>query len=196
MKTTEITLSLWNNIQNRQTELIKKYWVFWAFSNKQFEANRTPLKEWEKYVSIWHWWYVPKSNARTYIDAVDALYDEWIKELKENFSAEEIIRYELDNHECFYVWDIENALPVLEDYWFLREHIDAVFRKRQFFNKPIKRTFSSDDWSNIIHNKYYPSKKRVVFFDSMYYKNTGNYETKTFKTKKEADDYILLRSAE
>ena len=38
--------------EEKRTEFFKDCGLFWAFSNKQFFENKTPLQEGEKYVSI------------------------------------------------------------------------------------------------------------------------------------------------
>ena len=38
--------------EKRMSELFERTGVFFAFSNEQFEENRTPLAEGEKYVAL------------------------------------------------------------------------------------------------------------------------------------------------
>ena len=48
--------------------LSKKCGLFWAFSNQQFEDNKTPLQDGDKYVSVGGGGYLPKSNVQLLID--------------------------------------------------------------------------------------------------------------------------------
>ena len=48
--------------EKMMSSLLESCGVFFAFSNKQFDENKTPLKEGEKYVSIDNGGYMPKSN--------------------------------------------------------------------------------------------------------------------------------------
>jgi hypothetical protein len=108
--------------QDKLTELFNECGVFFAFSNEQFQENKTPLKEGEKYVSMGAGGYLPKGNVQTYLDGHKAI-TKWekaeIKAAKEG--KEQHILYELQNHECFYTGDIEDAMPVLpyprKDVW-------------------------------------------------------------------------------
>ena len=101
--------------------------IFWAFSNEQFQENKTPLKEGEKYVSIGAGGYMPKGNVQKYLDgskAISKAEKAAIKAAKEG--KEQHILYELRNHEAFYTRSIEDARMLLpypdRDIW-------AVFNK-------------------------------------------------------------------
>ncbi len=48
------------------SDLLKSCGVFFAFSNQQFNENKTPLKEGEKYISINNGGYLPKSNLAAF----------------------------------------------------------------------------------------------------------------------------------
>jgi len=107
MKYTEIK----KEYQNRLSGLFKKQGVFFAFSNEQFQKNKTPLKEGEKYVSIGHGGYIPKSNLYPFLDGMKKL-NKWERETikAQKKGKEEHILYELNNHECFAVHSIEYVL--------------------------------------------------------------------------------------
>lgn len=97
--------------EEKHSALFKKVGLFWAFSNEQFAANKTPLREGEKYVSIGAGGYLPKGNMTE--------FEKGMKEINIWFKAEakrikfEHIKYELFNHECFYTGDISEACRVL-----------------------------------------------------------------------------------
>lgn len=61
----------------------------------------------------------------------------------------------------------------------------------------LKRLFTWTDKPNdkrnnyILTSKYYPSEKYVLFMDSLYHRNTWHIDAKTFKTKREAQKYLL-----
>ncbi len=107
--------------------LIKECNIFFAFSNQQFQENKTPLQEGEKYVSIGAGGYLPKSKVQLFIDGMAGI-KKWEKEAikaeKENKEAH--ILYELRNHECFYLWDIEDVVNILP---YSRKDIQTVFNK-------------------------------------------------------------------
>lgn len=100
--------------EDRMSALIKDTGVFFAFSNKQFEENKTPIAEGEKYASIGAGGYMPAKNKQAFrdgIDAIDAWYDAAVTE--SGFEDEEIV-YELHNHECFYTGDPDDVIVMFE----------------------------------------------------------------------------------
>lgn len=95
-------------------ELFKQCGLFWAFSEEQFSANKTPLKEGDRYVSIGAGGYVPKSNARALGDGMERIRKEFnaaVNASRKQRSA--LIAYELRNHEAHYTGDITDTLEAL-----------------------------------------------------------------------------------
>lgn len=104
--------------------------VFFAFSNKQFEEGKTPLAEGDKYVTFANGSYLPKSNYALLIEGFNNADDLFRKRIKDNGLEEEEVLYELNNHECFYTGDIDDAMDVLgEDY--SREFVREVYFKHR-----------------------------------------------------------------
>lgn len=107
--------------QNRQAatdKLLDDCGVFFAFSNQQFEENKTPLNEGDKYISIGAGGYMPKSNANKFIQGMKDIEKGYKSELKKSKELRrENIRYELANHEAWYTGDITDTLAALgKDY--------------------------------------------------------------------------------
>ena len=65
--------------QKKFDELLKNCRCFFAFSNEQFEKNKTPLTEGEKYVSIGAGGFMPKSEVDNYLNGA--------KEIKKWYTA-------------------------------------------------------------------------------------------------------------
>lgn len=100
--------------QNKYTALFNSCGVFWAFSNEQFHANKTPLSEGDKYVSIGAGGYMPKSNVDAYISGSKEIKKWFTKAVKESKGARrQHIAYELANHECYYTGDWQDAIDAL-----------------------------------------------------------------------------------
>lgn len=100
--------------QSKYDTLLTECGVFWAFSNEQFAANKTPLKEGEKYVSIGAGGYMPQGNVDKYLQGskdIKKWYSATIKATK-NARRDNIV-YELANHECYYTGDIQEAINAL-----------------------------------------------------------------------------------
>lgn len=115
--------------EKKRNTLITECSVFFAFSNEQFTANKTPLQEGEKYVSIGAGGYMPKSKYQAFSDGLDLISKQEREAIKaEKDGKEEHILYELRNHECFYVGDIEDVVNYLP---YTRKDIQQVFNKFQ-----------------------------------------------------------------
>jgi len=112
------------------TDLINESLMFFAFSNEQFQQNKTPLQEGEKYVSLGAGAYLPKSKVEIYIKGTKSI-DEWFKStVKSNKLKTANILYELNNHEAFYTNDLESTLSTLgEDY--TEEEVRKVFNENK-----------------------------------------------------------------
>ena len=67
-----------NKKETDTNNLFKDLGVFWAFSKQQFEENKTPLQEGEKYVDIGAGGFIPKHNLQALDDGIKAMdvYDE------------------------------------------------------------------------------------------------------------------------
>lgn len=91
--------------ENANSLLFKECGLFFAFSNQQFEENKTPLKEGEKYVSIMGGGYVPKSNLDKLLNGMEANRKEYQKAVKKQNLRLKEIAYEFGNYECFYTGD-------------------------------------------------------------------------------------------
>lgn len=116
--------SLRNLRQSKFDALLTESKVFWAFSKEQFEENKTPLQEGEKYVSIGHGGYIPKFSNATFWKKQEEI-DLWFKEeIKKNNLENEEILFELCNHECFYTGDYTEIFDLLD---YPQEQIKAVF---------------------------------------------------------------------
>lgn len=97
------------------SELIKKCRMFFAFSDSQLKERMSdnPLDESDKYVSIGAGAYMPKSNVEKYTNGCEQI-DKWYNGIiKENNMDDEVILYELANHEAFYTGEIEDTYYAL-----------------------------------------------------------------------------------
>ena len=116
--------------QNKVDELLKECLVFFAFSTEQFHANKTPLQEGEKYVSLGAGGYMPKSKINQYSEGFKDI-NKWYKaEIRTSKNWESEVLYELNNYECFYVNDITDAYNVLKDRYTLKQ-VKSVYYKHK-----------------------------------------------------------------
>ncbi len=106
------------------TNLFDEIGAFFAFSDEQFDEQK---KEGVKYSHLKHGLICPKGKAGYLIDQLDEISKQAIKlDLEEN-GKEAIIKRELSNHECYYVGDWSDALPVLLAYGFEEDEVKAIF---------------------------------------------------------------------
>jgi hypothetical protein len=103
--------------EKRSKEIMTNNRVFFAFSNRQFDENKTELMEGEKYVILMNGMYCPKSCALNFKTEFGNLIG-WYKEMiRINNLRQAVIRFELSNRESLYTGDIEDTLDALgEDY--------------------------------------------------------------------------------
>ena len=113
--------------EQRVSNLIDECSMFFAFSDEQFIANKTPLPDGEKYVALGAGAYMPKSKVQIYIDGMEKI-ELWYKQnLKVNALRKKEIAYQLNNYECYYTGDITDALNALgSDY--TKEEVLKVYR--------------------------------------------------------------------
>jgi hypothetical protein len=108
--------------------------VFWAFSQKQFDENKTPLLDGEKYVEIGAGGYMPKSNVDKLIAGMKKINNDFKQAMQDDEARKAHIKYQLNNHEAYYTHSIESTLDALgED--FTREEVLSVFDGRRKVTK-------------------------------------------------------------
>jgi hypothetical protein len=113
-------------MEEKQTALFNRTGTFFAFSQKQFEEGR---KEDIKYVNLGQGMLSPDENYIEVIEALKKIYKDAIKQdLKEN-GKDKIILRELENHEAFYVGNIEDTIHKLEDYPITKNQIKKIYQK-------------------------------------------------------------------
>jgi hypothetical protein len=110
----------------KMTEIIKGNNIFFAFSDKQFQENKTPLKEGEKYARLFGGGFIPSYNVESYKKQSEDLQTWFLNSVKENNLIESHILYELNNHEAFYTYDIEQAFNSLP---YSKDEVQKVFNK-------------------------------------------------------------------
>ena len=115
--------------QSKQTILFNSCCLFWAFSDEQFQKNKTPLQEGEKYISIGAGGYLPKSKVEIFSAGMKEISKWYKSETQKNKAVKvELIRYELSNHEAYYTGSIEDTLNALGK-GFTAKEVWAVYNK-------------------------------------------------------------------
>ena len=113
-------------MEEKQTALFNRTGTFFAFSQKQFEEGR---KDNVKYVNLGQGMLTEKPFVEEVINELDKIYKDSIQQdLKEN-GKDKIILRELENHEAFYVGNIEDTIHKLEDYPITEDNISHIYQK-------------------------------------------------------------------
>jgi len=115
-----------NYMEEKQTKLFEETGTFFAFSNKQYKEK---AKKDVKYINMGNGMITEKPNVEKLIKGLDIIYKEAIQEDIEENGKDAIILRELENHECFYVGNIEEAVRKLEDYPFTEDDISHIYQK-------------------------------------------------------------------
>lgn len=102
--------------EEKLSELFKTCGVFFAFSNSQFEENKTELAEGDKYVRLGAGGFIPKSKADLYLSTSKENHNWFREQIKIHNLKDAEILYELQNHECFYTGEIDQAIEALGVY--------------------------------------------------------------------------------
>ena len=112
------------NVDKEQTALFKELGVFFAFSKLQFNEGK---KEGVKYINMGSGMLCPKPNVERLINELHSIYVEGAKRDIAKNGREGVIRYELNNHEALYTYDIDSTVDALEVYDISRSEIQEVF---------------------------------------------------------------------
>lgn len=116
------------NFDEKINHLLKKYNGFFAFSEKQFEEAK---KENVKYVWRGAGLYHEAGKSEEFDEDFKLISKEAIEQdLKEN-GKEAIIERELENYECYYTNDINEAVINLKDYDITFDEVNFIFVKNK-----------------------------------------------------------------
>lgn len=120
--------------EEKISQAIEKAGAFFAFSEEHFKEKATRPRE--DYTNGFCGLVCPKDTiAQLYIDFAKIHKEGIAEDIAEN-GLEAIAIRELNNHECYYSGDIQNALGVLGDYGLSEDDVEAIFKnKNHVFTK-------------------------------------------------------------
>ena len=117
--------------EQRQSAIFTKHGVFFAFSIDQFNDNKTPKEEGDKYLHMGMGAYIPKSKFDAYLADMEGNEKWFTDQIKANDQRRAHIAYELANHECYYTGDIDDAVSELGDDYTRDEVYKVYIEERQ-----------------------------------------------------------------
>lgn len=118
--------------EEKVSQLIEEVGMFFAFSNKQLEEGmkKHPLAEGDKYLDLGAGMFILKSNKEKEIQGFKDIEEWFVKTIDEYNLRETYILYEIYNHECYYTYDITDAVEKLKGFC-TEEDIQNVFNKHK-----------------------------------------------------------------
>ena len=112
-------------MESKQSKMFKKLGVFFAFSNEQFKDGAKGEK---KITKIGAGGFVPSKNAKKFIQETTDIVDWFTNEVKK-LNPDDVIKYELDNHEAYYSGSIHDTYRVVKEYGYTAEQVREVYNK-------------------------------------------------------------------
>ena len=109
-----------------QAELEKKCNAFYAFSQQQFDERKQPEID---YVHLGHGLYVPRENAKSYVNDLEQIFLDGVKQDLKDHTETEIIWRELANHEVQFDGELSSVYLKLTFYPITKEEIDKEYKK-------------------------------------------------------------------
>lgn len=117
--------------QAKMSEVLERNKVFFAFSELQLMEGLAEIQEKrENITGVGMGGFLPKENLTKYLDEMLEASG-WFNNEVKKLNANEVIRYELNNYECYYTGDIEDAMGVLKNYGLTRDQVLTVFHNKK-----------------------------------------------------------------
>lgn len=103
--------------EEKYNEEFNKTGVFWAFSNQQFEENKTHKEAPDsEYISVGAGGYIHKSNKEKLDNFFKVILPKLKKEFINKIDIDNLIEYELINHECYYTGEWHEIIDIIKSY--------------------------------------------------------------------------------
>lgn len=109
----------------------KAYGAFFAFGQKQFDEQKV---EGVEYVADGTGLIMPKNRAK---EIIEAQHNRYVQEAKNRLEADgidNIIKFELNNHECYYTGDISPLEFLIDEYGITWDKIRDIFKAQSLLS--------------------------------------------------------------
>jgi len=124
-------------VSDKQTKLFNDNKAFFAFSDSQLDeamkehniVNKADL------VNLSCGLIAPRVNAKTIMLGLAKIQAEKKQAIKDRADIKKVILYELNNYECFYTGDIEDALRALSALGVTRDQVLEVYKTARSSNE-------------------------------------------------------------
>lgn len=197
-----------NEYDKKYNEELNKTGLFWAFNKEQFDENKThkdaPDNE---YLSVGAGGYIHKSNGSKF----DNFFKNIVPKIKNDFlgkiKMEDLIEYELVNHEAYYTGDCTEVSFTIKDYYDdlsmedICKKVDEVYYSTKDKHLSMCNDLSNEDKVALKSGYYFMifEKEDIPFFDEL--KKTDRlvskdnqeyhlYEAPNWEIAKKVDDLM------
>ena len=122
---------------SRYNEELNKTGIFFAFTKQQFEENKIPKDEKEGFISCGSGMFIHKKNKSKLDDFFNITEKELQKDFLSRTTLEEMIQYELINHECYLTGEPFEILELIRSYYQdisedeIKQKIASIYSKNQ-----------------------------------------------------------------
>lgn len=102
----------------RYNDELNKVGIFWAFSKEQFEENKTHKESLtDDFIPIGGGGYIHKSNKEKLNKFFNVIAPKLEEEFSNSVNMDDLIEYELVNHECYYTGEWQSIINIIKDYY-------------------------------------------------------------------------------
>lgn len=117
--------------------------VFFAFSKEQFNENKQPKDAKDnEFISVGLGGYIHESNKKKLDDFINIKAKELQETFKSKVKLDDMIEYELINHECYYTGDYLEILDLIRSYYTELSEEEAINKiKEVYLNNKDKYDF-------------------------------------------------------
>lgn len=137
MKTFNELKEEFNKIKNEE---LNKTGIFYAFSNAQFEENKTHKNSKDnEYLSVGFGGFIHKSNKSKLDNYFKNILPKLKKEFINKINLDDLIDYELINHECWYTGDWFEVVDIIKDYNVSLSNDEIIEKVKNIYNAHPER---------------------------------------------------------
>ena len=123
-------------------EELKKTGIFYAFSNEQFEEYRTHKDiQGKKYFSIGCGAYIHEDDKQKLDNYFNVILPKLKKDFIKKINIDDLIEYELINHECYYTGNYLEIVELMENYLEsdITQRNNIIEKIKNVYNKNYKK---------------------------------------------------------
>lgn len=127
--------TLKNEYDKKYNEEFNKTGVFWAFTDAQFDENKTHKNAPDsEYLNVGLGGYIHKSNKEKLNNFNNIIAPKLKKEFANSIDINDLIDYELVNHECYYTYDYSEVIRLVQYYFEIKSGKALEMVKKRFYD--------------------------------------------------------------